>query len=394
MLKSKALQRNIMAVAIVLLWFSNYIYVPFLSTYAASVGASLPMVGLIIGSYGLIQMLLRIPIGVLSDTIKNRRLFLFLAMISSLISGTGFFFLSSPVLLLLFRALAGLAVSNWAIYITTFSVLGDSQRNSKAIGTVNSLSAIGNISAFILGGFVAQYINVKSTFLVSILSSSLGLILLLFVEETYEQKEDKKKNLIHDFIIVFKDSKLLFYSGIAILFQIISSSSLIAFVPTLFSEAGASELQKSLGTTLASIPGIFAGPLAVGLFSKKMGSNLTNILSFIILSVPMFFFAYVQDITILLALQFIAGFGKGMLMALLMSRSTSHLPDEARSTALSIYQAIYSIGMFIGPAMTGAISSMFSLQVAFVCLGLIGIVAIIALLIYNPSEKHVFCSTN
>jgi len=392
LLKSKGLQRKILAAAIVLLWFSNYIYVPFLSTYAASCGASLSMVGLIIGSYGFIQMLLRIPIGILSDTIKNRRLFLFSAMIASFISSTGFYFFSSPILLLLSRALAGLAVSNWAIFITTFSALGDDQNRSKAIGTVNALNSAGNIGAFIFGGIVAEYINVRTTFLVSILTSLLGLLLLFFVSETYEQKENTKKITIHDFSIVFKDTKLLFYSGIAVLYQIISTSSLNGFVPTLFSEAGASELQKSLGTTLASIPGVFAGPLAVGFFSKKFGQNLTNIISFIVISVPMFFFAYVKNITILLILEFIAGFGKGLLMSLLMSRSTSHLPDETRSTALSMYQAIYSVGMFVGPAITGVISNIFSLQVAFVCLGLIGFVAIIALLVYKPSVKNVCTS--
>ena len=387
MFKSKVPQRKIMAVAIILLWFSNYIYVPFLSTYAASAGASLSMVGLIIGSYGLIQMLLRIPIGILSDTIKNRRLFLFSAMFSSLLSGMGFYFFSSPVLLLFCRALAGLSVSNWAIYITTFSAFANDQSNSKAIGTVNSLNAIGTISAFILGGIVAQYIDVRTTFLITIIASSLGILLMLFVEETYQQKEDSKKMSINDLSIVIKDPKLLFYSGIALLFQFIAASSINAFVPTLFSEAGASEFQKSLGTTLATLPMIFAGPLSVGLFSKKFGPNLTSIISFIIISLPMFFFSFTKNITVLLALQFLAGIGNGLLMSLLMSRATSHFPEETRSTAISIYQAVYSIGMFIGPAITGVISTTFSLQAAFICLGLIGISAIIVLLVYNPPEK-------
>lgn len=89
---TKAIQRNLMIVVIVLLWFSNYLYVPVLSTYAVSAGASLSMVGIIIGSYGFTQMILRLPIGIISDILGNRRLFLFLGMVCAFISGLGFYF--------------------------------------------------------------------------------------------------------------------------------------------------------------------------------------------------------------------------------------------------------------------------------------------------------------
>lgn len=279
--------------------------------------------------------------------------------------------------------MSGIVVSNWAVYITSFASLEKAKNNSRAIGIVNSLSAVGQISGVFLGGVIAQYLSVKSTFMASALSGLLGIILLLFVDETYSTEDSSKKISVSDLIAVFKDSRLLFYSAIGALYQIICSSSLTGFVPNLLSNAGGNEFEKGLGTTFALFPMVFAAPLAVGIFKRRLGSFWTGIISFIILSVPMFFFPFIKNIPILLALQFIAGIGKGLIMPLLMSSSTSHLPEETRSTALSVYQAVYSIGMSVGPAITGVISNLFSLEVAFVWLGLTGLLAIFLLILNN-----------
>lgn len=42
-------------------WLSIYAYIPTFSPYIESLGASHKMIGLILGSYGFTQMLIRIP---------------------------------------------------------------------------------------------------------------------------------------------------------------------------------------------------------------------------------------------------------------------------------------------------------------------------------------------
>ena len=56
-----------------LFWFSMYTYVPVLTSYIESLGASHKMAGAIIGSYGFVQMILRIPLGILSDRMHKKR---------------------------------------------------------------------------------------------------------------------------------------------------------------------------------------------------------------------------------------------------------------------------------------------------------------------------------
>ena len=69
-------QRRRTLAAIFLFWFSMYTYPSFLSGYVQNVlGAGSVLVGMIVGSYGFVQMLLRIPLGICSDRVKKRRVF-------------------------------------------------------------------------------------------------------------------------------------------------------------------------------------------------------------------------------------------------------------------------------------------------------------------------------
>jgi len=56
-------------------WMSLYFYPPQLSVYSGLLGASSSMTGIILGSYGFSQMLLRVPLGLLSDKLRKRKLF-------------------------------------------------------------------------------------------------------------------------------------------------------------------------------------------------------------------------------------------------------------------------------------------------------------------------------
>ena len=68
-------QKVLLYLAICLMWFSIYVYVPTLSTYCEKMGASYTLVGTVLSSYGFVQMLCRLPIGILSDITKKKKIF-------------------------------------------------------------------------------------------------------------------------------------------------------------------------------------------------------------------------------------------------------------------------------------------------------------------------------
>ncbi|MCG3056168.1 hypothetical protein KZ287_28790, partial [Escherichia coli] len=64
-------------------WFSQFIYVPILSPYMESLGGRYAFIGLVLSSYGLMQLLCRLPLGIFSDFIKLRKPFVVFGMIAS-----------------------------------------------------------------------------------------------------------------------------------------------------------------------------------------------------------------------------------------------------------------------------------------------------------------------
>jgi len=113
--------KRILLVVTVFFWFSMYTYVPTLAPYAQSLGASYDMVGLIIGSYGLVQLLLRIPIGVVSDAWGSRKLFVVGGIIVASLSSFGMWLLPAAGMLLLCRGLAGAAAAAWVDYTVLYA---------------------------------------------------------------------------------------------------------------------------------------------------------------------------------------------------------------------------------------------------------------------------------
>ena len=90
-------------------WASLYVYVPILAVYAQSLGASLSMVGLVVGAYGISQLLLRIPLGIQSDRHGRRLPYVAVALLVAAAGALGLALAPDPWTLFLARGLTGVA---------------------------------------------------------------------------------------------------------------------------------------------------------------------------------------------------------------------------------------------------------------------------------------------
>ncbi len=71
------------------------------------------MIGLVVGSYGFTQMLVRIPLGIWSDRIGKRKLFIFAGIACAVLSSLGLALSSNVWAIFGFRSLAGVAAASW-----------------------------------------------------------------------------------------------------------------------------------------------------------------------------------------------------------------------------------------------------------------------------------------
>ena len=128
-------------------WMTVYVYVPQFSDYIRyDIGATATLVGLITGSYGITQMLLRLPLGIWSDRLSRRKPFILMGIaMGGLSSLVMFLFARSPGALLIGRLMAGLAACAYVQISILFASYFEGRQHS--MGFVEGSSAAGQLSA-------------------------------------------------------------------------------------------------------------------------------------------------------------------------------------------------------------------------------------------------------
>ncbi|NLN05199.1 MAG: MFS transporter, partial [Clostridiaceae bacterium] len=225
---------------------------------------------------------------------------------------------------------------------------------SKALGILSASNALGQMAAELIGGYAAQQFGQDTTFLVASASSVVGFALTFAV---FEQRKIKQEPLtVPQLLSVAKNRDLLIVSGLAILVQFITFSTVYGFTPVAAKRIGASDAELGLLTAFSNLPVIFSSALSGSVFAKRFGEKNVIVASFIIIAASCTAIPFINDINVLYISQAVSGLGRGLLFPLLMSQCIKSIDDSKKATAMGFFQATYGIGMFMGPVVTGIIS--------------------------------------
>ena len=343
-------------------WMTLYFYVPILPVYAHSLGASLSLVGLVIASYALPQMLFRIPLGMWFDTLNRRKPLVAVGIVVTAVGALGLGLAPHTWFLFLARVATGIGASSWVLFTVYFAAYYPRERMGRAIGVINFVNGLAMVVATSSGGLVAEMWGFRSTFFGAALLGVISLIALLFTTEPVAHKAERISR--HDLIRVATHPTLLVVSFMSILLYFTTFASVFGFVPIYAVKIGASSADLGIITmlTLASsavamllvmnIAERWGNPFAIMLGSTLMGTAL--------LAVP-----FVQNVSVLAAVQIVYGLGRGGLFTLLMALSIRAVAPQQRATAMGVYQALYAVGTLLGPLVSGYLADSLSLAVVF-----------------------------
>lgn len=366
-----------------LYWFSMYTYVPVLAPYAQSLGATPEFVGVILGSYGVTQMFLRIPLGIWSDKFNRRKLFIIAGLLFAAVSALGMWLLPNPAVLLACRALSGVAAACWVIYTVLFASYFPTGSAPKAIGFINSVCSTGQVTAMFLGGLAAQYWGIPSVFLLAGGGAVLGLLLTLGVREN--SQINRRPLDLSGVLAIGREPLLLRVSLLAVFVQLLTYATVFGFTPVAAKAIGASNFELGMLTTLSILPAILAAALSGTFFSGRLGERYTLVLAFGLSAASVVVIPFITNLSVLYGTQIVGGFGRGLALPLLMGLSIKNRPNEQRATAMGFFQAIYGAGMFLGPLLVGLLSGSMGLSWGFWVVGLIGLMGAVLALWFVPA---------
>jgi len=369
-------KKTLFSIVTILFWFSLYAYVPQLSNYARELGASYKFIGLIGGSYGLTQTILRIPIGIISDKLGLRKIFIIIGIMCAVISSTLVYMFPNPYSLLWARLIAGVAAATWVNFTILYISYYDSHESNKAVGIINADSKLGQLIAMFVGGFVAIRFGVRAIFLLSVIISLVSLCIGFFIHEEKNVKKIKTTVSEYGFLSIIKDKRIIHISLLAALLQFITFATNFGFTPIIAANLGANNLQLGFLTTFFNLPQVIFSILANTIMIKKFGQKWTLLFGFTLITTICFITPFIPKLSILFALQIVAGIGNAIVFSLLMGMVISGVKKEVMTTTMGMFQAIYGVGMVVGPIVLGNVGDYFGLTIGFIVVGVLGLIAL------------------
>ncbi|MEK3868288.1 MFS transporter [Paenibacillus sp. FSL H7-0716] len=374
-------------VIVFMFWFSSYIYVPVLSPYVEHLGSSYFMVGMVLGIYGLMQILFRIPIGIGSDYLNRRRPFIYLGLIASGVSCFLFMWGAQPGWALAARAVSGIAASAWVVYSVMFAGYFPKEEAGKAMGMLQFTTVIAQLTSMMISGYMVEHWGWNAPFLIGGIVAIAALILALRLPE---QKQEKRQNAIQikELAGVVKEPLLVKVSLLSVLAHCVLFITMFGYTPNQALNIGASK--ESLGwLTLAfMIPHAIATLYGSRLFGGLLGDRGKLMLGFAGSALFTLLIPSMPTLAALCLTQVGNGFMQGLIFPLLLSKSVSEIDPFKRATAMGFYQAVYAIGMSAGPFVAGWMSSVYGLTGGFWLGGIAAALATILSWVWMKDTKQ------
>lgn len=334
---------------VVLFWFAQYIFVPFLSPHLIALGITASFTGVIMGAYGMAQLVLRIPISVGEDLNGRHKAFIGAGLVVMALAAFIPLVSSSPVAYLISRTLTGVAASTWVSYTAAFTqnVPNVKQRMGQLIAANN----FGVMLSYLAGGLLYQAAGMKAVFAMSVCSALAALALTACWKPSHApvNKPFNKEG----FLTVIKNRHLWMCALMTALGQLVIFATSSSFVSNYAKILGASSLMLSVIAIAFNAMGtLMSWAYAQGAL-KKLSERMQLVVAFGVMALYCALLPLCRAPWQIAMVQMLGGVSRSIMYTLLMAVAPAQIPPEAKTTATGVFQSVYSLGMTGGPVVMG-----------------------------------------
>lgn len=348
-------------VSVAFFWTSLYFYVPTLSIYAQTKTRDLALVGTIVSMYGLWQGLLRLPLGITADWVGRRKIFILIGILLSALGAWVMGSAAGPVGLLVGRSITGLAAAAWVPFIVLFSSLYPPQETVRATAILSIVNSVGCMLGSSLNGLLIHLGGYTLPFNLSIAAAAVALVTLVPVAEpAFPQRRPSPRSILT--LITRRDVYLPAF--LSALTQYISWATTFGFLPILAKNLGATADLNSL-LVIINLGLSMVGSLVTTAIVRRIGNLGLIYLSFPVIAAGIVAAALAQSLAVVVLAQVLIGLGYGVGYPIFMGMSIEKVDPAERATAMGLHQAVYSIGMFTGPWLSGILANSIGIQPMF-----------------------------
>ncbi len=346
--------------------FGETIPQSFQPLFIAGLGVTPAVVALIYNIRNVIQTLLRLVAGTISDSLGRKNMMLFGMALFAIVPFI-YSVAQSPMLPIVAMFVSGLALS---IYFPPSEAYASSlyppEKAGEAMGRYHLSWAVSAIIGPVVGGFLVGFFpNYRPLFVVSGVITALGFLLIWRYTEDDRDVSCPMKPGVQIQIIVFEfpstmrrllGNRKVLVASIAVFAHAFCHWGLITFIPLLGAERGMNELMIGLTLTAnaitiaVSLPVV--GPLSdrVGRFKPIAAGLLLSVVAFALFPLAPYFW-------MLLVLNAVLGLCAVLVFPVSQAATMEALPPGDRGSATGVWGMIMALGGTVGMfTMSGVLS--------------------------------------
>jgi DHA1 family multidrug resistance protein-like MFS transporter len=368
---SRRLKITLYAAAVFLYWIALYLYVPTLPVYVQSKSDNLALVGVVLSMYGLWQAIIRLPLGITADWMGWRKPFIIGGLVLVGLGATIMGMATSVNGLIIGRSITGLAAGTWVPLIVVFSSLFPPEQAVRASAMLTLVGSVGRMLATGATGSLNQLGGYPLAFF---LATGAAVLAILFVLPIREMRHPPQRPSVGSVGYLVTRRDVLLPSLLSAINQYANWATTFGFLPILAKQLGATDVTQSMLVSM-NIGVYTLGNLMAATIVSRIGARRLVYLSFVLLFVGIGGAALAPSLPLLFVAQFWIGLALGIGYPVLMGMSIQYVAEAERTTAMGLHQAVYGIGMFGGPGLSGMLADAMGIRpmfwvTAFVCLAL------------------------
>jgi len=341
--------------------------IPVLPFHPETVGAGALALGLLIGSFSLMQFIFSPLLGRLSDKVGRRPIML-LSIFSSVISFIIFAFANSFLLLLLSRITAGMATES-AVAQAYISDITTEKERAKGMGKVGAAHGAGFIIGPAIGGFLSIYGLSALGFVAAALTGVNLLFAFFFLPESNGRIGSSIQTNSDGYWrrLASALTKPLIGAVFVILFIITFAFSAIPVIVPLLGIAffGFAELEMSYFFMYIGVVQIVLQGVLIGRLVKRWGEGNLMVFGSLLMALGMLFMPLFPSIVIFFVSITLISSGIGTLNTVLPSFISKRTPADEQGGMLGVAQSVGSVARIPGPLVGGFVAAVAGLNVAF-----------------------------
>lgn len=380
MLDNIKYQKSILLLITTLFWFSQYIYVPFQTSYLINISVSTSFIGTIVGAYGISQVIVRLPLGIAADCIDKHKLFIFLGSLIAGVASLIRLFFPSGYGFLLANLISGCASATWISFMVFYTNFYPSNKQQFATSTIIMFNNIGILIAFVFGALFFDNLGMNTICIFSSIAGVCGAILSLFIRDN--KKQSHTSITLKGLISSCFNKRLIFFGCLALSQQGLQMSTTMSFTTKILEDLGATSVLIGYSSIIYMICSVIFSRLSSNKLCENLGPKICIPSVFFILSFYCILVPIVNNISLIFILQIIPGMATGVLFSYITSEAMKNVPLDKKSTSMGFFQAIYALGMTAFPVLTGNIAEYFSIKYSYFTLAIICYLALGASIFY------------